>query len=96
MTATDTRRNVSTDTEALAAVLRHARAIDLPTPTYAAIAGWGYVQLQVDSVADLAEWAKWLGVHIDTYEYLHGTVHHTAKGSALELPIEVLFAESVA
>lgn len=89
--------------QALAGLLRAAAEADLPMPYTVNVEEYqpvghprhdygrvGGISLQVDTLADLVEWARWLDSTIDdTAEPYAGQVHCHAYGYAGPVPVRV-------
>ena len=85
---------MSSLTKSAALVLEHAEFIGLPEPYNVEVHGADQpVWLAFESVAQVAEWASWLGVQISEREHpgpalIAGAITHEAIGHALDLPVK--------
>lgn len=77
--------DVTRHTKAIAAILDHAEAHDLPIPTQVVITA-ETVKLAVDTLTDLADWSIYLDTPIDEHRHSgdHRLMHHQVRGQALE------------
>lgn len=89
MTTTTPARIAST-AAAVAAVLEHAHQAGLPEPCYVTV-GLGRPHLQVRTVAEVAEWALYLGTQVvNNVSPADPTVlFHDADGESLDLAVRV-------
>jgi hypothetical protein len=82
--------DVTRHTKALAAVLEHAEAHDLPIPSEVVIT-YAEVKIMVVTLDALTQWALYLDqvVEIQRYTADHRQALHQVRGDALEQPIKV-------
>lgn len=105
MTTTPTpevARTTRDEIRAAAVILDYAARMDLPMPlsVHSFPTGGRGIELNLSTVADLAEWAKWLDVPIGEEEprrYGHGAyVRHKAIGEAFEQPVVLTASQRIA
>lgn len=82
--------DVTRHSKALAAILDHAEAHDLPVPGQVLITDSG-IQMRVWSLDALTQWAMYLDetIEIQRYSADHRLAYHQVRGDALEQPIKV-------
>lgn len=87
---TTTPSRIASTAAAVAAVLEHAHQAGLPEPCHVTL-GLGRPQLQVRTVAEVAEWALYLGTQVvSSVSIADPTVlFHDADGQSLELAVRV-------
>lgn len=82
--------DVTRHSKAIAAILDHAEAHDLPIPSEVVIT-YAEVKLMVVTLDALTQWAMYLDETIEIQRYTadHRLAYHQVRGDALEQPIKV-------
>lgn len=90
MTTTTMPSKIATAAAAVAAVLDHAHHAGLPEPCHVTL-GIGRPHLQVRTIAEVAEWALYLGTQVVTSTSIAdpAVTFHDADGQSLELAVRV-------
>lgn len=89
MTAAPPQTTVS-EARAALTILEHAARIGLPLPFNATVTTQGPPTFHFDNLAEVTDWAKWMEAQIESESFPDGSVHHRARGAALDHPIKVV------